>query len=190
MDAVTATTQMTAAEFLLLPKPTTASRMELVDGEIVLSQPRWKHNGAQTALVSALSTWARAGDGRGRAGLPLDVRFDDRNVHAPDVVWYREGRVPAMDDPPPYPVPDLVVEVRSPSTWRYDIGAKKRNYEAHGVAELWLVDTSSAVVFAFHRSTPTAPYFDLALELGSGEALTSPLLPGFTLAVGEIFADG
>lgn len=123
-------------------------------------------------------------------GPPLDVRIDDRNVHSPDVVWFGHGRVPGVDDPPPYPVPDLVVEVRSPSTWRYDIGAKKRNYENNGAAELWLVDTVSAVVFVFRRSTPAAPHFDVALELGSGEELASPLLPGFTLAVDEIFADG
>jgi Uma2 family endonuclease len=190
MDAVTATTQMTAAEFLALPESTSASRMELIDGEIVVSEATRRHNGAQGWIYSRLSNWVAEATRRGWVGFPLDVDIDERNVHAPDVVWYREGRVPAMDDPPPYPVPDLVVEVRSPSTWRYDIGAKKRNYEEHGVAELWLVDTFSAVVFAFRRSAPAAPHFDVALELGGGEMLTSPLLPGFSLAVGEIFADG
>jgi Uma2 family endonuclease len=189
MDAVTATAQMTAAEFMALPERTTASRLELIDGELVMSQPTRRHNGAQGSVYGGLWNWIRAAPSRGWVGFPLDVDIDDRNVHAPDVVWYREGRVPAMDDPPPYPVPDLVVEVRSPSTWRYDIGAKKRNYEEHGVAELWLVDTVSVVVFVFRRSAPTAPHFDVALELGSGEALTSPLLSGFELAVGEVFAD-
>jgi Uma2 family endonuclease len=190
MGAVTATTRMTAAEFLALPKPTTASRMELVDGEIVLSQPSWKHNGAQIAIASALRNWTRASEGRGRAGLPLDVQFDERNVHAPDVVRYRPGRVPGLDDLAPYPVPDLVVEVRSPSTWRYDIGAKKRNYEEHGVAELWLVDTAADVVFVFRRSHQQAPHFDVSLDYGSDQTLTSPLLPGFSQPVGEIFGDG
>ncbi len=190
MEAVTATAQMTAAEFLALPERTTASRLELIDGELVVSEPTMRHNDAQGQIYTELRIWLRAGERRGRVALPLDVQFDDRNVHVPDVAWYRNARAPKIADLPPYPVPDLVVEVRSPSTWRYDIGAKKRNYEQHGAAELWLVDTTSAVVFVFRRSAPGAPHFDVALELGSGEALASPLLPGFTLAVDEIFADG
>jgi len=190
MGVVTTTTHMTVAEFLALPARTTARRRELIDGELVVNEPTWRHNGAQGEIYFRLAAWVHDGTGRGRAGVPLDVEIDDRNVHVPDVVWYCEGRVPAIDDPPPYPVPDLVVEVRSPSTWRYNIGTKKRNYENHGAAELWLVDTLSAAVFVFRRSTPGAAHFDVALELGSGDALTSPLLPGFTLAVAEIFADG
>jgi len=84
-------------------------------------------------------------------------------------------------------VPELVVEVRSPSTWRFDVGAKKDNYELAGVAELWLVDTEAEVVLVFRRSTPRNARFDLSLDLGIDEALTSPLLPGFELAVSEIF---
>ncbi len=185
MDAMAATAQMTAAEFLALPERSTASRSELIDGELVMSEASWMHNGVQMAIAFALRDWARGG-GRGSAGLPLDVQLDGRNVHAPDVVWYREGRAPQRDDLPPYAIPDLAVEVRSPSTWRYDIGRKKSNYEHYGVCELWLVDTAANVVDVFRRSTAKRG-FDVCLEFGAGDALTSPLLPGFELAVGEIF---
>jgi Uma2 family endonuclease len=36
----------------------------------------------------------------------------------------------------------MVVEVRSPTTWRYDIGRKRELDERHGVRELWLADTA------------------------------------------------
>ena len=36
-------------------------------------------------------------------------------------------------------VPDLVVEILSPSTGRYDKGHKKDVYEKHGVREYWIV---------------------------------------------------
>lgn len=74
------------------------------------------------------------------------------------------------------------------STWRYDIGVKKDHYERAGLSELWLVDTESELLLVYRRSTPSAPEFDVALELGAGEELTSPPLPGFTLAVEELFA--
>jgi Uma2 family endonuclease len=84
-------------------------------------------------------------------------------------------------------MPDLAVEVRSPSSWRRDVRVKKPNYERHGAVELWLVDTTSQIVFVHRRSAPQAPRFDVAPERRVGDPLTSPLLPGFQLAVGEIF---
>ena len=119
--------------------------------------------------------------------LPLDVQLDERNVFNPDILWYAEGRAPARDAPRPSPMPDVAIEVRSPSTWQYDIGAKKAAYERHGLLELWLVDTSAEAVLIFRRSRAEARTFDLALELCRDDRLESPLLPGFRLALGELF---
>ena len=38
-------------------------------------------------------------------------------------------------------------------------------------------------VLAFRRSKPDAPSFDVALELTHDETLSSPLLPGFAVAL-------
>ncbi len=84
-------------------------------------------------------------------------------------------------------MPDLAVEVRSPSTWRFDLGVKKTGYERHGLRELWLVDTLARTVLVYRRSTAGAAEFDVALEVSEDEQLTSPLLPGFELAVADIF---
>ncbi|MEJ7797698.1 MAG: Uma2 family endonuclease [Solirubrobacteraceae bacterium] len=65
----------------------------------------------------------------------------------------------------PYPVPDIAVDVRSPSTWRYDTGAKKNAYEREGLRELWLVDGEHALLRVLRRSSERQPTFDLALEL-------------------------
>jgi len=189
MDAVTATAQMTAEEFLAIPERSTAIRLELVEGELVMHQPLWGHGRSQFVIGFALEEWSRGMPERGCAGPPIDVKLDDSNVYCPDVVWYAAGRVPRRGDPRPYAVPDLVVEIRSPSTWRFDIGAKKRNYELHGARELWLVDTAADVVFAFRRSRPDAPRFDVSADFSSGDALTSPLLPGFELRVAAIFEE-
>lgn len=61
---------------------------------------------------------------------------------------------------------DLAVEVRSPSTWRYDIGTNKATYEHHALSELWLVDTESGAVLVYRRSSPSVPDFDVALGAG------------------------
>jgi Uma2 family endonuclease len=82
-------------------------------------------------------------------------------------------------------VPELAVEVRSPRTWRYDVGRKRELYEHHGVRELWRADTASRTLLVYRRSQPKAG-FDVALELGADATLRSPLLPGFAVAIGEL----
>jgi len=185
MDVMTVATRMTAEEYFALPERRWA---ELIDGEFVVSQPNMLHVGASQEIDYALQTWARAQPARGRVCGPLDVQLEEMHVYAPDLLWYRDGRVPDRHDPPPYPIPDLAVEVRSPSTWRYDIGVKKSTYERHGLPELWLVDTAADEVLVFRRSRPSSATFDVADELAGSDTLTSPLLPGFALRLDAVFS--
>jgi Uma2 family endonuclease len=177
-------TKITVEEFLELDLPRYS---QLIDGEIVLTSPKPRHQLACLRIVVALSNWTRATPGRGSAWLPLDVGIDPHSVYVPDVLW-----VSAAHEPEPegqlQPVPDLAVEVRSPSTWRYDIGVKKAGYERRGLPELWLVDTSAETVLVYRRATPKSPEFDVSLELTTDDTLTSPRLAGFELAVAELFA--
>ena len=106
MDAVTATAQMSAAEFLEIPEDPNGRRWQLIEGELVMNEPTWKHGQAQLTLASALRVWTCGAPDRGLAGPPVDVQVDDHNVYGPDVVWYRHGRAPRLDDLAPYPIPD------------------------------------------------------------------------------------
>jgi Uma2 family endonuclease len=187
MPGMTTVQRMTAQEYLATPDETV--RSELVEGEVVVHGPTYDHQRVLRDLFVALHDWARAAPRRGEVSWPLDVLIDERNVFSPDLLWYAEGRAPVRGDERPYPLPALAVEVRSPSTWRYDIGAKKAAYERNGLAELWLVDTRASELFAFRRSVPGGPSFDVALELGAPDTLASPLLPGFALALGTLFGD-
>jgi Uma2 family endonuclease len=187
MTAVPVAQRMTAEEFLAMPEPELGWPRSLVAGEVVVNDPTVLHGEVQGELYLALTTWSRSASGRGKVVLPIDVQLDERNVFKPDILWYAEGRAPARLDRRPYPMPDLAVEVRSPSTWRYDVGAKKSGYERHGLPELWLVDTAGEAVLVFRRSEPGAPSFDVSLELAREEQVRSPLLPGFGLALAELF---
>lgn len=160
---------------------------QLVEGEIVVNQPKAIHSVLQMRLGYALQGWVEAESGRGLAMMPTDVRMDEHNVYGPDLLWFAEEHVPADLDAYPDRVPDLCVEIRSQGTWRYDVGGKKRVYEAGGLPELWLVDDAAEVVLVYRRATPESRTFDVALELGVGETLGSPQLPGFELAIGGLF---
>ena len=158
-------------------------RTELIDGVVVVNEPSILHQHVCAAVWEALAHWTRTPDGRGTATLPINVPLDERNVLAPDVMWFAKPLpLDAVNAPR---VPDLAVEVRSPATWVYDIGRKRELYERHGVRELWLADTVSRTMLVYRRSRPEAG-FDVALELGAEETLNTPLLPAFAAAVGEL----
>lgn len=156
---------------------------ELIDGAIVVNQPGFLHQRTVGKIHAALLTWTEAQAGRGVVSLSLDVRLDDNNVLAPDVLWFADD-VP-LDALRAPRVPDLVIEVRSASTWAQDLGPKRRLYERHGARELWLIDTAARSVLVFAR-TPGAGEFADPVEVGPEGALTSTLLPGFAASVAAL----
>jgi Uma2 family endonuclease len=178
-------TKLTAPEYFAVTVE--GDRTQLIDGEVVVNEPTPAHGDAQLVIVIALREWSRSSAGFGRAQLPIDVIVDDRNVYAPDVIWVADAERIHPEEGLEG-LPDLAVEVRSPSTWRYDIGPKRTRYEQHGLPELWLVDRASHSVLVYRRSGPEAKEFDVDLEVTESETLTSPMLPGFSLPVAEIFA--
>ncbi len=184
MRSMQVTERITAEEYLAFEGE---RRTWLVDGTIVVNEPRLTHAALSMRLIRALDDWTRATDDRGFLTIPIDIQLDEHNVYAPDLLWYRTGRTPAIGADPPYPLPDLAIEIRSPSTWRYDIGTKKSVYERESLPELWLVDGDASVLLVFRRSTAKSATFDVALEVDRSATLTSPLLPGFTLDVGALF---
>ena len=180
-------TRMTAEEFFAVSVE--GDHKQLVDGAIVVAEPRPIHSVLQGRLHLTLALWVDAAEGRGLVLLPTDVVLDEFNVYGPDLIWIAERHRPSNLRERLARVPELCVEIRSPGTWRYDVGAKKSGYEAGGLPELWLVDDVAATVLVFRRSAPEVPRFDVALELGLGETLTSTQLPGFELALDELFRD-
>lgn len=152
-----------------------------------MNDPTFGHQEIVVRILAALRAWVAAGAQRGAAGLGGNWQLAPGNLYIPDVWWSGEGRVPAPAAASSEVPPDLVVEVRSAGSWRFDIGAKRNVYERAGVAELWLVDTPARSVLVYRRALPESPEFDVALEVGAGEVLATPLLDGFELAIDSVF---
>jgi Uma2 family endonuclease len=180
MTADVAPHRISADEFLAGDFPTGS---ELVEGVVHVMDPAFNHQEACARLLTALREWAmdRA---VGRAGFGGNWVLSDRNVYKPDVWWTSHPPSGTRHAGPP----ELAVEVRSPSTWALDVGRKLWRYEAAGTRELWLVDLPVSTVLVFRREGDDAGFGD-GVDVGPGDTLTSPLLPGFTLPIDELFAD-
>lgn len=178
---------MTADEYFAITDEL-PSRTQLIDGELVMNSPAFRHDRIIHWLIHLHLTFAEAHPGAGELGSDSDTLMDAHSVYKPDIWWVPDERRPRgassrFTDPPP-----LVAEVRSPSTWRYDIGTKLRHYEAAGVAEVWMVDTAADVVLVYRRSEPGGPVFDVALELTATDTLATPLIPGWEIDLAKLFA--
>lgn len=75
---------------------------------------------------------------------PMDTVLSDHTIPQPDVIYIRSGNIRIVEDRV-RGVPDLVVEILSPSTARVDRLEKMDLYAEHGIAEYWIVDPESRV---------------------------------------------
>lgn len=177
MTVSATTARITADEFLSRDYPIGS---ELIDGMVHVSDPDFQHQDVCLRIIAALLAWIGGPSGAGKMGYGGNWVLNDGHVYKPDVWWTATPPTGTRHDGPP----DLAIEVRSPRMWHRDIGPKRDEYRAAGTKELWLVDTPARTVLVYRVGS-----FDDAVEVGPGEQLTTPLLPGFALATGELFAE-
>src|ERR671915_190501 len=157
MGAMPATQRMTSEEFLALPYSKERRYRQLIEGELVVDAPRPLHQWVAGELIYVLMHWCRSGAGRGTVWHALGVQLDERNVFQPDVLWYSENAGPDVHSSPPAPVPQLAIEVRSPSTWRWSSNATTPS----------LRRSSTASSSSWSSSSPNEPRADRGERRGA-----------------------
>jgi len=115
---------------------------------------------------------------------PFDVFLTDLNVYQPDLVFISNERSGILKDDNVEGAPDLVIEVLSPRTAKYDRGVKRDIYARTGVEELWIVDPElkTVQVFRFAESAD-APVATYSIK----QKFASPIFPGLTVSCAEVF---
>jgi Uma2 family endonuclease len=170
--------------------PDDGMRHELIDGEHFVSpSPVPRHQIVAGRLHARLLSFVDdQGVGQVLIG-PSDVVLSPFDVVVPDSLFVAGGHESILTEKNVQGPPDLVVEVLSPSTRRIDEVRKRDLFERMGVQEYWLVDPVLDRLRILRReSGGFAPAIDLSAA--AGEALTTPLLPGFSLPLRDIFRRG
>lgn len=183
--ALATTTGLTYDDFVKLPDD--GKRYEIIDGELfVNAAPVPRHQDIVGNIYFALRVWFKANGGKVFVS-PLDVVFDEYNIVEPDVIAINPARMAILGDKNLQGAPSLVVEVLSDGSRRNDEIKKRKLYDQGGVDEYWIVDPEIEQVKIYRR---TAVAFQRVAEINTddGGAITSPLLPGFTLDVHDVFA--
>ena len=178
--------RLTADEYLALDE--WLLHFELIDGEVVEDSPTVLHQHVLDELSSfRLRDWGQATPGRGQHGISVVVKVDDHNVYEPDVWWFCEDRKPGVGNFYLPGLPDLVVDVLSPSSRTYDLGIKRARYEQHGLPELWVIDPDAVTATLWRRSEPGALSFDVTVKVERDDRLASPQMPGFEVKLADLF---
>lgn len=169
--------------------PSDLGHYELLNGRIVVTPPAgWPHGQIAVNVTLAL----RRHVDRRRLGRVFDssAGFDlpSGDTLEPDASLVSAGRWNAAPPPVfgqfPKVVPDLVVEILSPSTRRRDLNEKKDVYARNGVDEYWVIDPRAGWIIVFVRSGDA---FDEGRTCTTGR-LASHLLPGLEATVEQLLA--
>ena len=125
-------------------------RAELFDGEIIMmAPPLLVHQGILTELLFQIQSYLK-GKKCKVFPAPFGVRLfpekdkRDDTVFQPDIVVICDPT--KLDDHGCNGPPDLVIEILSPSTAKYDRIYKLRKYQKAGVREYWIVDPETKSV--------------------------------------------
>lgn len=175
-----------------LTTPRNAARTELVDGDPV---QRVATTPDHDAVVDEFRAWLReaqrAGYGRvlgGPASTLLDAASTRQNAREPDVFFVRQERRAIITSRSVEGVPDLVIEVLSPGNRADDLpgGAAWKDYERYGVPAYWIVDIETRRVAQYEwRDGRYGPPMLLTVQ----DTLQSPIFPGITLPVAQLFVN-
>jgi len=167
--------------------PDDGLRHQLIDGVLVTMPPAsFRHGEVAATIAMLLLQFVRP---RRLARVATNdpnivVRRGPDTVLAPAVAVVLSARVPheGMPSRPTTIVPDLVVEVRSPSDTVSMVAEKTRRWLEAGVQLVWNVDLETETVEVCRRAA--AP-----LLLDANATLDAePVLPGFGVLVSELFS--
>ena len=174
---------MTIEEFAALPDD--GWRYELIRGGLRRTSPGGvQHGGIGSKFDRRLGTYVEEHN-LGLVVVDTGFVFEDDppTLRVPDVAFIRAERLPPPDELPLFSrvVPDLAIEIVSPTDAPHEIAEKVAFYLAHGVPLVWVAHPRPRQVVVHRPGQAPRP-------LGVGDTLEGEeVVPGFRLTVADLF---
>ena len=176
----TATRLMTVEEFREQVQDPPGERAELHHGEVVtVARPKYRHWKIQNDLAVALGMRLQA---RGRCGTEFSFRpLPEFELWTADIAFIAHERLELISlDDNLHGVPELVVEVLSPSNTVLEMNSREEMCLKNGAREFWVVDPDL-------RSIRVTKPDGRAVTYRQGGELPLDAFGGEPLPVSEIF---
>ncbi len=161
---------------------------ELIDGELVeVEVPTSLHERIVIELGYWLTAWSRSGHGGHALASGYRVRVSERRGVMPDLQFYRAGNDAGMTQPQGLVSghADLVVEIVSPSSRRYDRVKKLNWYAQLGVPEYWIIDPEARTL---ERLVLRDGAYVIAASLDGEETFRPESFEGLEIPLAKLWA--
>jgi len=170
-------------DYLALPDD--GKRYQVIEGEISMTPaPSPRHQEIQADLCARMVLHVRE-HLLGKVYVsPIDVALSMVDIVQPDILFVAKDRMDIVAKKNIVGIPNLIVEILSPSSVERDRVEKMTLYERYGLPEYWIVDPDSQTVDVYLSA---ANRLEKVETLKVGEELHSRQIPGLVLELSEIF---
>jgi Uma2 family endonuclease len=181
-------TLLTIEQYAALDEPA-GVRYELSEGELIVTpSPSYFHNEIRDEFNARLRAFVKK-QKLGGVTSETDMQLADDVVRRPDVAFISTERLRGIDRRKvPVPLsPDLVIEIVSENDRADDLILKVSQYLTAGARAVWLFYPNTRLAYRYvpNKLEPEVRSAD------AGHVFEEPeMLPGFSLPLAEIFAQG
>ena len=159
---------------------------ELLDGEVVARNfPSASHQRILAELTWLMTNHVKANKLGEILFAPFGMVLDDFDDVQPDLMFVTSARQEIIQEDGIFGVPDLVVEIISPSSIKTDRGKKFKLYERMNLPEYWIIDINNKSIEVYQRQE--SGYELVSFSTGQGE-VESFVLAGLRIAVDGLFS--
>jgi len=182
---IVSTAKMTARQYLMLGEDPPGVRLELVNGEVAVSpSPMPRHSHVEKQLSRILLNHIIEHN----LGLLLgdtDTIFGEHDVRRPDLIYFSKDREHLVhEDRAIEGMPDLCVEILSPSSVTIDRKDKFEQYADAGVKHYWIVDPPARAIEGFEL---VRGKYKLVGSGANDASVSLPPFPNLKIPLGEIW---
>lgn len=163
----------------------TDTRYEVISGVLYeMPPPSTLHQLLVTKLIVRLGNLIESNAQGILYASPIEVILPDATAVQPDLVFVWAERRSIIKKNRIEGPPDLVVEILSPSSIRYDRVTKFEAYETSGIREYWILNpkTQSLEIYNLEEGL-----YNLHNEYNLDEPVHSPLLGDLAFTIGSLF---
>lgn len=169
-------------------------RLELIKGKVFRMSPgpNTFHQQISGAVFYCLYNYLRNKSCKVFVA-PFDVRFPRRSIDDKEIITVLQPDISVfcdlrkIDKRGGIGAPDIIGEILSPGNNKKELKAKYEIYEEAGVLEYWIFHPAERTFLKY--TLDENGRFQVTNFLTLGDVVTTPVLPGFSMSLDEVFQD-
>ena len=166
---------------------TEQEKAEFINGEIIVHSPVMKRHNSVSLLLAQLMNVYNIKNQLGFVGIEKIMITLTRNDYEPDICFFKKEKSDNfVAKQTLFPAPDFIIEILSEGTKKRDRGVKFQDYQAHHIAEYWIIDPDHQTIEQYHLEEEG---YELILKSSEGN-IKSFILTDFQIPIQAVFDEG